>query len=134
MTRFARMCVVLFGASLLAFAPATRAADSAEGEARAAFAKVLDIAKKKDRAQFKAMMTKASQQEMDAAAKKGAKPYETLMGVLAGHDAGKFTVEMKDATATFVARGKLKTPTGEIDQIAVFRMVRDGGQWKFSLD
>ena len=124
MTKFAAACAVLTGAFLLAFAPAGHAADAAEAEARAAFVKVLDSAKKQDRAQFRAQLTKASQQEMDAAAKKGAKPYETLMGVLAGHDPGKFTVEMKDATATFVGRGKLKTPTGEIDQVAVFKMVR----------
>ena len=134
MTKFATMCAVLLGASLVAFAPAGRAADPAEAEARAAFAKVLDVAKRKDRAQFKAMMTKASQQEMDAAAKKGAKPYDTLMGVLAGHDAGKFTVELKDASAAFVSRGKLRIPSGEIDQVVVFTMVREGGQWKFSLD
>lgn len=134
MTRFATMCAVLLGTAVLAFAPAGRAADPAEGEARAAFAKVLEIAKKKDRAQFKAMLTKASQQEMDAAAKKGAKPYDTLMGVLAGHDAGKFTIELKDASAAFVYRGKLRIPSGEIDQVVVFRMVREGGQWKFSLD
>ena len=134
MTKFAAACAVLAGACVLAFAPAGRAADAAEAEARAAFAKVLDSAKKQDRAQFRAQLTKASQQEMDAAAKKGAKPYETLMGVLAGHDPVKFTVEMKDATATFVGRGKLKLPTGEIDQVTVFKMVREGGQWKFSLD
>ena len=134
MTRFAKVCAILLGASLISFAPVARAADPAEAEARAAFAKVLDVAKKKDRVQFKTMMTKASQQEMDAAAKKGAKPYDTLMGVLAGHDAGKFTVEMKDASAEFVYRGKLRIPSGEIDQVAVFRMVREGGQWKFSLD
>lgn len=134
MPKIVRLCAALLSACALAFAPAGAAADPAESEARAAFAQVLAAAKKKDAAQFKALLTAASRQEMDAAAKKGAKPYDTLMGVLAGHDPAKFAVELKGATATFVYRGKRKTPSGEIDEVAVFRMVREGGQWKLSLD
>ena len=134
MPKIVRLCAALLCACAVAFAPAGGAADPAESEARAAFAQVLAAAKKKDAAQFKALLTTASRQEMDAAAKKGAKPYDTLMGVLAGHDPAKFTVEMKDGAAMFVARGKMKTPTGEIDQVAAFRMVREGAQWRLSLD
>jgi membrane-bound lytic murein transglycosylase B len=127
-------CAVLLSLLVGAFALPGQAADPPEQEARAAFAKVLDAAKKKQVDQFKQWVAKDGLRELEAAEKKGAKPFDKLMAALAPHDAQRFTAEVKGGQVTFIDRSPVKTATGTMDQVAAFTMVREGSQWKLSLD
>jgi hypothetical protein len=134
MPTFALVRIFVLAVIVSAFAPMGHAADVTEQEARAAFAKVLDAARKKQVDQFKQLVAKDGLRELEAAEKKGAKPFDKLMGVLATHDVNQFNAEKTGGQVNFVSRGTAKTASGTIEQVAAFTMVREGSQWKLSLD
>lgn len=134
MTNLARIGALACAILLAAFAPASDAAGTSEQEARAAFAQVLEAAKKKQVDQFKPLLTRSGLRELEAAEKRGAKPFEQLMRVLAARDAGQFTADMKGDQVRFVSRGSVQTATGTLDQIGTFSMIREGKVWKLSRD
>lgn len=132
MTRLRIALALLAGLAAFAFGPVSRAADSAEQEARAAFVKLVDAAKKKQVGEFKKLIAKADLAEMEAMEKDKAGFFEMFMGFVAdGGDPKGYTAEVKDDTVTFVKRVTEKSSSGSGTQTTTVRMLREGNQWKF---
>lgn len=117
---------------LSSFGSVGLAADSAEQEARAAFVKLVDAAKKQQVDSFKKLIAKADLAEMEAMEKEKAGFFAMFMGfVVDGGDPKQYTAEVKDDTVTFVKRVIDKSSSGSGTQTTTVRMVREGNQWKF---
>lgn len=132
MTRLRIASALLAGLGAFAFGPLSQAADSAEQEARAAFVKLVDAAKKKQVDQFKKLIAKADLAEMEAMEKEKAGFLAMFMGFVAdGGNPKAYTAEVKEDTVTFVRRVTDKSASGSGTQTTTVRMVREGDQWKF---
>jgi hypothetical protein len=132
MTRFRAVCASLFALILAGFAPHGQAADGAEQEARAAFVKLVDAAKKKQADQFKKLIAKADLAEMEAMEKEKAGFIAMMMDFVAeGGDSSEYKAEVKDDTVTFVRKVTEKSSSGSGTQTTTVRMIREGNQWKF---
>lgn len=122
----------LLALAVLAFAPFAQAADAGgEKEARAAFVKLVDAAKKKQVKQFKQLIAKADLKEMEAMEKEKAGMIDFMMTMLAADDPKQFKADVKPDSVTFKKSVTNKSKDGTSTETTTVTMVREDGQWKF---
>jgi hypothetical protein len=131
MTRIRYLLSVL--CCLLALLPAAAAAQSAaaEREARAAFVSLVDAAKKRDTARFKALIARADLREMEEMEKQKAGFFDMMMAMIGDTDPAQFKADMKPASATFSRKVVTGTPDHKGRGSTTFTLVREGNAWKF---
>lgn len=131
MTQIRQLLSVL--CCLLAMLPAAAAAQSsaAEREARAAFVKLIETAKKRDTAQFKALIASGDLREMEEMEKEKSGFFGFMMELIADTDPAQFKADMKPASATFSREVVTNTPDHKGTDSTTFTLVREGNAWKF---
>jgi hypothetical protein len=126
-----RMLGILLSMAVLAFSPLAQADPGAEKEARAAFVKLVEAAKKKQTDKFKQMIAKAELAEMEAMEKERPGMLGFMMEMLAGDNPKQYQAEIKGDHATFVKKVTHKSSSGSSTETSTVHMLREGGQWKF---
>ena len=130
MAHLSKLLSLLF--CLVAFLPPAAIAQSAaEREARAAFVKLIDAAKKRDTAQFKALIASPDRRAMEEMEKGKAGFFAMMMEMLADTDPSKYTAEVKPDSVTFSRKVATQTADSKGTQSTTFTMVREGNDWKF---
>lgn len=132
MARLSKLLSLLFCVvALLPPAAVAQSSSAAEREARAAFVKLIDAAKKRDTAQFKALIASADLRAMEEMEKGKAGFFAMMMEMLADTDPGKYVAEVKPASVTFSRKVVTQTADSKGTQSTTFTMVREGNAWKF---
>jgi hypothetical protein len=128
--RLAFTCLV--GLALLATGPVVHAAGSAEDEARAAFAQLVEAARQQQVDRFKALIASRDLAEMEAMERQRSGFFEMFMGfVAAGGDPGEYTAEVAADRITFVRRITDRSSGGTGTETTRVHMIREGSGWKF---
>jgi len=119
-------------AVVVVLAPSLQAAGNDEQEARAAFARLVEVARKSQVDEFKKLVAAADLKEMEAMEKERAGFLEMFMGFIAeSGNPDEYTADVKPNQITFVKRVSEKSSSGSSTQTTTVHMIRDGGQWKF---
>jgi len=102
-----------------------------EAEARAAFVKLYQAAKKKQVAEFKKLVARADLAEMEAMDKEQPGMIAMLMSMVAGDDPKGFKAEIKGNEAIFVKEMRESSKDGSSSSRTTVRLIREDNQWKF---
>ena len=131
MARLPKLLSLLF--CLVALLPPAAIAQSpstAEREARAAFGKWIDAAKKRDTAQFKALIASRDLREMEAMEKEKAGYFAFMMELFADTDPAQFKADVGPSSVTFSREVVTNTPDHRGTERSTFTLVREGNAWK----
>ncbi len=132
MLRIVGVLIALCGAlTVLPLSAQAQSTASPEAEARAAFVKLIDSAKKRDVAQFKTLIASADLREMEAMDQSKAGFFDMMMGVLAPTDPKQFTADVQPTRVIFSRKVVTDKPDQKSSERTTFTMVREGTQWKF---
>ena len=132
MLRLVRLLIALFAAlALLPLSAQAQSTASPEAEARVAFVKLIESAKKRDVAQFKKLIATADLGEMEAMDQSKAGFFDMMMGMLAPTDPKQFTAEVQPTRVIFSRKVVTDKPDHKSTERTAFTMIREGTQWKF---
>lgn len=131
MKRANLIAALLTGLAMLLSAAATQAGPTAEAEARAAFARLVDISKQGRLDQFKGMVATADLREMEAMEREQPGLFTFMMEMIAMDDPAQFQAEIGPDRIVFVKRVTLKTGDGSSSETTKVTLIREKGQWKF---
>lgn len=113
------------------FNPSAWADAPTEKDARAAFVRLVEVAKHRQLAQFKQMVAKTDLAEMEAMEKERAGLFDMMMLMVAADDPKGFKGEVKGDRATFVKQVSTKDASGTSKETTKVTLVREDGRWKF---
>jgi uncharacterized membrane protein len=122
------ICVVLFQPGVYA---GNGTSNGTEAEARAAFVKLVAVAKKHQTGEFKKMIAKADLQEMEAMEKESAGMFKMIMDMVAADDPKDFKAEVKENVVTFVKQTQNDSKEMTGTTTITVTLIREGNQWKF---
>ena len=125
-----RMVVVIVTA-VLSFSQPGLASSGAEAEARAAFVKLYDAAKKQKLADFKKLIARADLSEMEAMEKQQAGLFQMMMGFIAKDDPKGFTAKINSDSVVFTKAKKQESKDLNVSESTKVTLVREDNQWKF---
>ncbi len=126
------LIVSLVGLIAVACASPAPPVTSAEQEARATFAQLVEVAKKRQLNQFKALIAPADLKEMEALERQKPGFFEMFMDFVAdGGDPKEYTAQVKPDQVRFVRHVTEKTADSSSTETTTVTMIRQGTRWVF---
>jgi hypothetical protein len=116
---------------ILAFSPLSQAAPGTEAEARAAFVKLVGVAKKRQTAEFKKLIARADLAEMEEMEKESPGMIAMMMEMIGADNPKLFKAEIQGDVAVFVKETREKSKDGSSSSKTTVRLIREDKQWKF---